>query len=67
MSLAREYTVCSECGLLIANEEMHDAYHLWVNATIFRMNQMLQIIWDDAKLDKDKKLDPLPPPPEIDY
>jgi hypothetical protein len=67
MNLAREYTVCSECGLLIANEEMHDAYHLWVNATIFRMNQMLQIIWDDAKLDKDKKLDPLPPPPEIDY
>lgn len=67
MSLAREYGVCAECGLVIANEDMHTSYHVWVNTTIGRMNDMLTIVWEDAKLDKDKKLDPPPPPPEIDY
>jgi len=65
--LAKEYTVCQYCGALIANDEMHLAYHGYLQATISRMNDMLTIIWADAKLDKDKKLDPLPPPPEIDY
>jgi hypothetical protein len=65
--VAKEYTICPYCGLLIANDEMHTAYHVYLQATITRMNDMLQIIWDDAKLDKSKKLEPLPAPPEIDY
>jgi hypothetical protein len=67
MSLAKEYTICAECGLVVANEEMHTAYHAYLQATISRMNDMLTIIWEDAKLDKDKKLEPLPQPPEVDY
>jgi len=65
--LAKEFTVCQFCGLVVANEDMHTSYHQWVQATIGRMQLMLDIVWEDAKLDKSKKLDPLPAPPEIDY
>jgi hypothetical protein len=67
MSLAKEFTVCPDCGCVIANEDMHATYHAWVQETIIRVNQMLTVVWEDAKLDKSKKLEPLQPPPRIDY
>jgi hypothetical protein len=65
--LAKEYTVCPICGLLIANEESHTNYHVWVSATIGVMQQMIDIVWEDAKLDKDKKITRPDPPPPLDY
>jgi hypothetical protein len=65
--MAKEAGVCAVCGCLIVNPEMHSAYHKFLQDTIVLMNQMLTIIWEDAKLDKDKKVDPLPAPPVIDY
>jgi hypothetical protein len=65
--MAKEAEVCPIDGSLIVNPDMHTAYHAWVNDTITRMNAMLTIIWEDGKFDKDKKLEPLPPPPVIDY
>lgn len=67
MSLAKDTEICPFCGGLYANPEMHTAYHKYLQDTIALMNQMLNVIWDDAKLDKSKKVEPLPPPPVIDY
>jgi hypothetical protein len=65
--LAKEFEICAYCGCVVANTEMHLSYHAYLQATIGRMNDMLNIIWDDSHLDKNKKLDPLPPPPTLDY
>jgi len=46
---------------------MHTAYHKYLQDTIALMNSMLNIIWEDGKFDKNKKVDPLPPPPTVDY
>ena len=67
MSLAKEAEVCPVCGCLIVNTEMHTAYHKYLQDTIALMNQMLNVIWEDGKFDKSKKVEPLPPPPVIDY
>jgi len=67
MNLAKEAEVCALCGCLIVNVEMHTAYHKYLQDTIALMNSMLQIVWDDAKLDKNKKVEPLPPPPVLDF
>jgi hypothetical protein len=67
MNLAKEAEVCTFCGALVVNVDMHTAYHQYLQDTIALMNEMLNIVWDDAKLDKSKKVDPLPAPPVIDY